>query len=50
MSGLEKGLGLLRACLKDEEEETKPHIFIVMGASVSLLNITYMYFRVLASQ
>lgn len=39
MAAIQKGLDILKANLQDEVEEKKAHIFVILGASVSLLTI-----------
>jgi len=35
IAAMQKGVQILKAGLKDEPEEHKPHVFVVLGASVS---------------
>lgn len=41
MAALQKGVDMLKASLENGEEEKKKHVFVVLGASVSVVLTVY---------
>ena len=41
MAALQKGVDMLKACLKECPEEQKSHVFVILGASVSAVTDSY---------